>query len=153
MATLKDLHRRMNRIADNIDDAVKEVRDDTAAYLVEELIDRTPVDTSKALSNWRVTVGAIMPDIPALTVGSRGSTRAASAASALAAAQAAIRAADPKAVLVIFNSVKYIRALNGGSSSQAPAGFVEAAHLLARMFAKTRRLNLDSSIGRGSLNE
>ena len=149
MANLKDLARRMNTVADNLDVAVKEVRDDTAAYLTRELINRTPVDTSRALSNWRVTVGGVLPPIGPLSPGTKGSTQAASAAQAIEAATAAIQAADAKAVLVIFNSAPYIRRLNEGYSAQAPACFVEAAILLARQFVKTRKLNLTNSVGRG----
>jgi hypothetical protein len=133
----------MQRIANNLESAVAEVRDRTANFLVQELISRTPVDTSRALSNWRVSVGAILPHIGPLTPGLAGSSRSASAAQAIAAAAAQIEAASPQAVLSIYNSAPYIRRLNDGYSAQAPAGFVEAAELLARRFAAMQPLNLE----------
>ena len=142
MASLKQLAARMNRAADNLESVGKQVRDSTANFLVKTLIERTPVDTSRALSNWRVTTGAIMPYIPPLSAGQGGSTQAASAAMAISAAAAAIQAASPSQVLVIFNSVPYIRRLNDGYSAQAPAGFVEAAILLARIHARTVKIDL-----------
>ena len=135
VATLRQLADRMNALANRIDDRVHEARARYALAIVKELIARTPVDTSEALSNWRVGTGASAA-IPALYAGSGGSTRGASASAAIAAAEAAIEANKSAAVLVIFNAAGHIRYLNEGSSRQAPAGFIEKAILAGRLAAR-----------------
>lgn len=138
MATLRDLARRLNAYADDLDDILYERIARTTLAVVRALVQSTPVDTSKALSNWRVGTAASAA-IPALYPGQAGSTQGASAEAAIAAAEAAIRSAKGANKLVIFNSVPYIRRLNEGSSLQAPAGFIEAAILLGRLEAAKRR--------------
>lgn len=104
-----------------------------AEVIVRELLLHTPVDTSKAVSNWQVGLGTpVGREIPAYVPGKKGSTRQASVSEALAYAQFRIaqkRAGEP---LYISNLVDYIGDLNAGSSRQAPAGFVERALLVGR---------------------
>lgn len=136
MATLKSLARRLNRLADKAgQDLYRERRDRIARAVIRELLQSTPVDTSRALSNWQVGASVSGP-IDAYSVGSAGSTRAASLSSAMAEAERAIKAGKLSNALVIFNSVPYIRKLNEGSSSQAPAGFVERAILAGKLAAR-----------------
>ena len=137
MATLRELAQRLNAYADDLDEVMYNRIARTTLAVVRALIDATPADTSKALSNWRVGQEASAA-IPALYAGEGGSTRGSSGAAALARAEAAIRGARGVNKLVIFNSVTYIRRLNEGSSLQAPAGFIEAALLQGRLEAKRR---------------
>lgn len=134
MATLKDLARRMNRLADDVDEMGKKRKDRIATAILKALIDATPVDTSRALSNWRV--GNPSPWIEAYYVGQAGSTQGASASQAMSTGIAAIKAGRFEDALVIFNAVPYIRKLNEGSSAQAPAGFIEKAILAGRLAAR-----------------
>lgn len=138
MATLKQLAARLNDYADNLDDIVYERIARITLAVVRALVYDTPVDTSQALSNWQVG-GSTGSPIPPHYRGAGGSTQGASAAAAIAAAEDAIAAARGAQRLVIFNSLPYIRALNEGSSRQAPAGFVEAAILRGRLEARARR--------------
>lgn len=138
MATLRQLANRLNDYADNLDDLVYERIAKLTLSIVRALVNSTPVDTSQALSNWRVG-GGVQGYIPPHYPGFAGSTRGASAAAAIAAAEDAINAARGAQRLVIFNSVPYIRRLNEGSSAQAPAGFVEAAILLGKLEARSKR--------------
>lgn len=143
MATLKSLAGRLNRLADSLDDKLNERKQAVATAIVTNLIQVTPVDTSKALSNWRVTTdGTIGAHIAAHFMGKAGSTQAASASAAIADAERAIKSSKPLDVLVIFNAVPYIRRLNEGSSAQAPAGFVEKAILIGRLAAKANKPRL-----------
>lgn len=143
MATLLDLARKMDQLSGNIEKAANELKKELALLLVEELTRVTPVDTSKALSNWRANVqGRIEAAIEAHFLGSRGSTQAASISEAIAAAKAEIAGAKPGKPIAIFNSVPYIRRLNEGSSRQAPAGFVEASVLIARRKMRNKRLDI-----------
>lgn len=137
MATLKSLARRLNRLADNLDDVYLARRDKIAMAIMRALVDATPVDTSQALSNWRVsTSGTVGAHIAAHFPGEQGSTQGTSAAKALGDAMAALKAGKTTQALVIFNSVPYIRRLNEGYSGQAPAGFVEKAVLAGRLAAR-----------------
>ena len=85
---------------------------------LEDLIDETPVRTGYAQSNWLVAVGSI----PEGTAGSRDAVDY----SAQQEGFRTIRAYKPsQGELIIYNNVSYIEQLNNGSSSQAPAGFVD----------------------------
>lgn len=140
MATLRSLAGRLYALADTgVEEILQERKARVANAIVRALVEATPVDTSKALSNWRVSAtGAIGAYIAAHYPGQAGSTQAASAAAAIASAEEAIRAGNPAQALVIFNAVPYIRRLNEGSSLQAPAGFVEKAVLVGRLAARER---------------
>lgn len=138
MATLKQLAARLNKLADNADQLADEAKARVALAIVKQLVADTPVDTSQALSNWRVGTGSTPPAIPPYYAGAQGSTRAASLAAAISAAEAAIAANKSADVLVIFNAVPYIRRLNEGSSRQAPAGFIEKAVLAGRLAARRK---------------
>ena len=138
MATLRDLAARLNNLADNAERLADEAKARVALAIVKQLVQDTPVDTSQALSNWRVGTGSTPPPIPPYYAGVQGSTRDASIGAAIAAAEAAIAANKSADVLVIFNAVPYIRRLNDGSSAQAPAGFIERAVLAGRLAARRK---------------
>lgn len=135
MATLRQLAARLNALADDADDIADEAKARYAIEIVRALLPATPVDTSRALSNWRVGTG-VSAAIPPHVAGEMGSTERASTSIALAEAEAAIRANRAADTLVIFNAVPYIRKLNEGSSRQAPAGFIEKAVLAGRLAAR-----------------
>lgn len=123
--------------------------------MIEYLVAQTPVDTSKALSNWRVAVGGSgygAEAIPAYYVGSAGSTQDASSRAAIDAAKAALKTARAGSPIAIINQVPYIGELAAGSSAQAPAGWVEGAILVGRYAAKeynfSRRLAQDIKRGK-----
>lgn len=139
MATLESLAKRLNRLADRLDDEVQTAKVETAMAVMQSLVDNTPVDTTEALSNWQGSTGSIPGRIGPLSPGVGGSTKGASASAALANARAVFEAAPANVPLVISNAVPYIRRLNEGSSSQHPGGFVEAAVLVGRSFLRRRR--------------
>lgn len=131
--TLMDLAKRMYAIAAEIPAANSKLAVKVALTVVGDLSYKTPVDTSKALSNWVVTlggpnVGIIPPNFP----GIKGSSQGASAAEALAKAKAILANKKPGQSIFITNNLPYIRRLNDGYSRQAPAGFVERAVLIGR---------------------
>jgi hypothetical protein len=87
----------------------------------------TPVDTTKALSNWVITNGApVLEDIPAHFPGVDSLTEPASFAMTqeLARAQSRIGSTLPNTPMFIQNNVDYIIELNLGKSLQAPAGWI-----------------------------
>lgn len=77
--------------------------------MVHDLIGATPVLTGLAQSNWQVTLDAPAEGIVA--IGSRPT----------------VPLPSRQQTIYITNNVPYIEFLNEGSSSKAPAGFVEAA--------------------------
>lgn len=114
----------------NSRDGVKQI----ARATVTTLIARTPVDSGQAASNWQVGLGGMQTapkfgftDIPA--------------ARALALATIEQRQAGQN--VYISNLLPYIGRLNNGYSSQAPAGFVENALVVARQVARNIRLLQD----------
>lgn len=110
---------------------------EAAELILNDLLTVTPVDTSKALSNWQASLD-VEPDtiLPAYYPGAFGSTAIISREAALEAAQKIFAAKKPGQRLYISNLLPYIRRLNDGSSDQAPAGFIERAVLLGRLFSE-----------------
>lgn len=133
MATLLDLAKRLEGIAATVDERGNEAKKKVATVIIKDLIPATPVDTSRALSNWIVTNGqannfSILPHVS----GHFGSTRGPSMSAALADAMQQIAKAKPGVPLFITNNLRYIRDLNTGTSKQAPSGFVERSVMLGR---------------------
>jgi hypothetical protein len=131
--TLLDLANDLDGLNGKVSVASSEHAKKVALTIVGDLAYHTPVDTSKALSNWDVTLDAPAsgkhgPHYP----GKHGSTFSQSAAETLERAKAILANKQPGQSIFITNNLPYIKRLNEGYSAQAPAGFVERALLLAR---------------------
>lgn len=130
--------RNLQELANNLEaraKAIPELANRLAKHVAEtiviELATKTPVDTSKAISNWQVTLNSpATAEINAHYEGSHGSTYGQSSSETISLARALLRNKKPGQTIFITNNADYIRKLNEGSSSQAPAGFVEAAVLV-----------------------
>jgi hypothetical protein len=109
-----------------------------AAAVLKDLVYATPVDTSKALSNWQVSVG-VPPsaDIPAYSVGKKGSTRNVSASQAIAAGLSAIASRKAGQSLFISNLTPYIKKLDNGNGQP---GQPHAVHFGARARLVARKV-------------
>lgn len=134
MATLDQFAKKMRllgrRVEVNAPDTVRRV----ALAVSQTLITSTPVDTGTARSNWQVGLGGPVDDQRSpLGVGE------AATGPAIAAAQEEI-AGFREGELYISNPLPYIGRLNEGSSSQAPAGFVEKAIAVAVAAVKNAKL-------------
>lgn len=130
---LLDLAASMEKLAKSVEVANSELAVKVADKLVRDLIYITPVDTSRALSNWLVTLGRPAGSgIAPYFFGQKGSTQMQSAAEAYEVAKMVLKAKKPGQTIFITNNTPYIRELNAGSSMQTPAGFVERAVLIAR---------------------
>lgn len=117
-------------VIDRLEDVTGQIIAKLAVNTTAELIERTPVDTGWARANWVPGVGAPPPS--ASTPTDRDSRQ--SAASGRAGAQQAGIASVlgykvGRGSVFISNGVPYVVVLNEGSSTQAPAGFVQAAIL------------------------
>lgn len=97
-----------------------------ASAMVRTAVNRTPVDTGRAVSNWRVGLGQpTRSDIGAYSPGQKGSTASANQAAALAAAESRIATATVDKPVYISNNVKYyqyIRKLAGVEDAMLSAG-------------------------------
>lgn len=133
MADLSDLAIRLDKLADKIEAAPSKVAAAFALVLIDELTTRTPVDTSKALSNWLLSLNdPVLIDMDAYYEGIRGSTATASKTEVLSFAETVLAGKKPGQGVFISNAAPYIRKLEEGSSQQAPTGFVKQSLFAAR---------------------
>ena len=140
---LNDLAIRMQELKKELPVKVATLTNKVALYLVKELTLVTPVDTSKALSNWQLSkTGKPSKELQAYVSGSRGSSFGASSAATQLEATQNIKGRKLGQTVFISNLADYIVKLNSGSSRQAPAGFVESAVLKARNNIKRYKLEL-----------
>ncbi len=125
MADFSTIGNWLERKVDQRLHKVSEHVSNSAYTFVNSAIYETPVDTSKALSNWRVGVGAgVNGEIEAYVLGSKGSTASASRGQATALASAKLDTRKLGETIYIINHVQYIGDLNRGSSRQAPSGYI-----------------------------
>lgn len=155
MATLLNLGKDMDRLSVLVRLRSRELTKYVSLAVLSYLVRVTPVDTSKALSNWRISVAGTIygaDSIEAHFPGQGGSTAGASAAEAIQLAKEALKGAQPGKAIAIINAVPYLQRLNEGWSSQAPAGFIEASILVGRRAVKeynfARKLKQDFKRGR-----
>lgn len=108
-------------------DVIAKLRGATAASVrrlalgtLDRLVDATPVDTGHARSNWVLSVGTPFTGVD-------GSKDAVSEAAQDAGRAAVSKYRLSQGPVLLSNNVEYLAILNEGSSTQAPAGFVESA--------------------------
>ena len=124
--TLRGLATRMEeRAGKNYGGPGKKLKKLIGWRIVQNLVRATPVDTSTALSNWRITsTHPLSSPRPPYFMGSYGSTRAASASAVLNHARHGIHWSPRNQPLKISNLVDYIVELEAGKSRQASAGWI-----------------------------
>jgi len=93
------------------------------------LIETTPVDTGWARANWQPTIGVPSAILADPTTRDERAAAKGSASTMQAAGIAAVAGVYrlQQGSTFVTNRVPYIAKLNGGSSQQAPSGFVQAA--------------------------
>lgn len=139
MGTLKGLAARLNAEADKLDERGSRAAADTALVVISALAYDTPVDTTNALSNWQIGLGAPVPTGRGpFYPGERGSTYAASAAETVRAAKAALAAKRPGETVYISNLAPYIRKLNYEGHSAQGSHFVETAVIRGKEYLRRR---------------
>ena len=111
--------RDLSAFGAGIEEEVNAVKRKAALRVLTGVTLATPVDTGRAMGNWTVSIGA--PD------SSVSENRDRSGGTTIAKGSAVISRALPKDTIFITNNLPYIVSLNDGSSSQAPAKFVERA--------------------------
>lgn len=143
MATLLDLAKRMDRTAKKLDKAASNLVAFVALELTAELADVTPVDTSNAISNWQIGLGApVSSEREPYYPGHKGSTESMSEDATVIAARIKLKGKKPKQKVYLSNLAPYIVDLDGGSSLQEPGGFVKRAVDNAERLATAKNLEL-----------
>lgn len=138
MRTLLDLANDLDRLALTLPGEVtNNLSIEATDIILNDLLSTTPVDSGKAISNWQIGLDAPPTErLDAYYPGKYGSTALICREAALEAAQAVLKAKKPGQTVYISNLLPYIRRLNDGWSEQEPAGFVERAMLLGRLFTE-----------------
>lgn len=137
MANLRDLAARLMKQDQALSQKASDLAVKVATAIITDLANETPVDTSKALSNWLISLDTPTSlEITAHSAGRKGSTQEASVQQTIADAVSVLKTKKPGQIIIITNNLPYIRVLNDGSSSQQPAGFVERAQLIGRVIMK-----------------
>ena len=102
--------------AEEIETAVNRIVKLAGREASREVVDLTPVDTSRAISNWTGSLGGPVSGIkPAVSPGEYGSTAAASSSSTKSTIWAAIRGRRTGQDIWISNNLPYINDLNVGN--------------------------------------
>lgn len=125
-----DLQVRIEARVDALTKNLSVLTRNTTRAIINRLAIATPVDTGEAVSNWQVSLaGPQTAHLPPYVPGEKGSTRIDNQRAMLRAARAIIPGffVAKGQILYIGNGAPHIEKLNQGSSSQAPAGFVESA--------------------------
>ena len=110
---------------------------ETALVIDQAVVVGTPVNTGRARSGWILSLGAASEKTrPPYAPGKNlGIGESANARGAIEQAQTTIKARAPGQDIYISNNVGHIVPLNNGTSSQAPAGFIEKAVAIGRRYA------------------
>ena len=132
MVDLAGFARRMRVLADQVVDGTDLVTRATAVAASETVTLATPVDTGRARGNWQIGLGT--PVRRETDANDRSGQETITRNSRRVAARV------PGQTIFISNNVPYIVELNAGSSSQAPAGFVEEAVQAAVAAARRVRI-------------
>lgn len=142
MTDLSNFARRIRVQANRVEPGVEEAVIECSSAVSRELVESTPVDTGRAITNWDAAVGRVPIGYrpTAAVPGQGGDTREANVASALSRMLSAISQYRVGKSVNITNSAPYINKLNAGSSLQAPAGFIEAAIQRGRAVIRNVRI-------------
>lgn len=101
--------------------------------VMDELTDITPVDTTEALSNWKLSVGhPNQKPNPPFFAGKNGETKLSSKMSVLNATYKELGKFKMGDAIYIQNNAKHIKYLDEGSSSQFAGGFAAKAMIVLR---------------------
>lgn len=142
MAGLGDFANRIRRRGRQVEEGVNRIVRKVALIADRELVLETPVDTGRARSNWQVSLGSPITSQrePYAPGEGLGKAEGQNAAGALAQAQERIGKRRTGETVYITNNVDYIGPLNDGTSTQAPAGFVQAAITRAVKAVRSERV-------------
>ena len=129
MANLHDLARRMEILADGVEQNTNDVVRKCALVVDQSLVMGTPVDTGRARSNWIASIGTATEGIrdPYYAGKRLGVGETANASAAMAQAQQVFAKRQIGQEIHIVNNLPYIESLDGGHSTQASPGMIGRA--------------------------
>jgi hypothetical protein len=128
MGTLNSFALTMDKLREDLPNIANEAAIDIAAAILSDMLTVTPVDTSKAVSNWQIGLGTpYTVEREPYYKGRRGSTRLVSSNAALKDGVLAIQQKKPGEPLYISNSAHYIEDLNDRGN------FTHRAALIAKL--------------------
>lgn len=127
---LSDLPAIMEDYANRIVSNQLALQRSIGVHVFTNVVNDTPVDTGRAISNWQAGERVFFSRREAYDPGRHGSTRGENISTALD-NNIPIIDSHMGGDLIISNSLSYINDLNDGTSSQAPAMFVETSALAA----------------------
>ncbi len=119
MARFAAFVRNIQKRAQEVEVGASRVKRRAAIAISQTVILATPVDTGHARANWQVGLGAAIKEEIDDVDPSGGNT--------ILRNNSEIGRSRPRTAIYISNNVPYIGELNRGSSSQAPASFVQIA--------------------------
>lgn len=138
---MKNLGKQVKRFEKQVKNKVVTIKRYYAQTILFYLVTRTPVDTSKALSNWIVGINKSKNrQIEAHSIGSRGSTEPYSSSVTMALGSAIIKRARVGEIVYITNNVDYIELLNMGYSSQAERHYIQ--HCVDQAVEQVKRMKI-----------
>lgn len=122
MATPRVFAQRMRELGRRIEENAPAIARKAALAINQAVVSATPVDTGTARVNWQAQVGRpTTGEVPAPI------SPGAAIAQQSTQAQAVIRTYRGDSSIHLTNNLPYIRRLNDGYSSQAPANYVQGA--------------------------
>lgn len=136
MASLNDLSKQMNDLANQLPVLAAVAKAKTGKVILDYVVRNTPVDTSMALSNWTPTWGTPSSRVRSpFYAGKTGSTYAESVEETLIAGGNVLSIPEVETNLYITNNVDYIEALETQTGLSKQAGyFVEGALIAGQEF-------------------
>lgn len=141
--TLKDLAKSMRSRADALPTLASDIAKAGVDAMLVEMVEVTPVDESTSLSNWQVNLGNPASDqLPAAVLGTKGSTRGASAAKTLADGRSELQYKKPGQPIFLSNLTPWIGDLDNGSSRQFAGGFIPRALIVFRLAVQDAKKRL-----------
>lgn len=127
MSSLSEFSRQLDAFQRRVEKAALEKLKEAILAVVDEVVTRTPIDTSRARTNWQTIIGRpATAEIP-FSMGSKGSTASQAYQIAMASAITATKSVKLGNRVYVSNAVHYIHVLNTGTSPQAGPNFVEHA--------------------------
>jgi hypothetical protein len=144
--TFGDYAKKLRMYAKGAERFGDSVTKDVARTVLTTLVTATPVDTSRAKSNWQVGLGSI-PTQYKYPKPLKPASRSAGGSEALSEGYSTIAKYVGFGILYITNNAPYIKYLNTNRpSAQAPPGFIESAMMNAREAIRSRKKGQSSLI-------
>lgn len=141
--TIHNLSAAIKKLRERIPVAVNEATKEVAIEILSVAASNTPVDTTKAISNWQIGVGSapsgvVPPHVP----GSAGSTKGQSLAITVDKGKAKLVNRKVGSDIHVTNNADHIDGLNDGTISKQPGQFVQKAELAGTIKIANTKLRL-----------